>query len=113
MPTAKRSKASAKRSAAKKTSAKAAAEAEPVSPPDDTGAQPAAAAASGSAGGAKRVLLVDDHAEFVESMRTVPGIPGNMKSSGPGPANQVLAWPNEDRILILLLMYPKRAASGL
>lgn len=74
MPTAKRSTAT-KRSAGKKTSAKAAtasAETARAGQPAESGA-PAAdvATAAVSSSGVKRVLLVDDDAEIVESMRTV------------------------------------------
>lgn len=110
MPTAKRSKASAKRSAAKKTTAKASPQAEPVSPPEEDDGLPAAAAASGSAGVSKRVLLVDDDAEIVESMRTVLESRGyEILVARDGNQGLAMAETEDPDLVVLDMMMPKRS----
>lgn len=108
MPTAKRSTASAKRSAAKKTSAKAA------EPTVDTGvgeqAEDTQTKVAGSASTAKRVLLVDDDAEIVESMRTVLESRGyEILVARDGNQGLAMAESEDPDLVVLDMMMPKRS----
>lgn len=113
MPTAKR--ATAKRSAAKKTSAKAAtASAEAAF----TGEQEAAVSgdvevqtsAAGSPSVTKRVLLVDDDAEIVESMRTVLESRGyDILVARDGNQGLAMAESEDPDLVVLDMMMPKRS----
>lgn len=114
MPTAKR--ATAKRSAAKKTSAKAAkasvesagADEQEADVPVDGEVQASAAAASSPA--TKRVLLVDDDAEIVESMRTVLESRGyDILVARDGNQGLAMAESEDPDLVVLDMMMPKRS----
>ena len=113
MPTAKRSTAT-KRSAGKKTSAKAAtasAETARAGQPAESGA-PAAdvATAAVSSSGVKRVLLVDDDAEIVESMRTVLESRGyEILVARDGNQGVAMAESEDPDLVVLDMMMPKRS----
>lgn len=118
MPTAKRSTAT-KRSAGKKTSAKAAAAstatasvaAASADQPAESGAPAAdAATASASSSGVKRVLLVDDDAEIVESMRTVLESRGyEILVARDGNQGLAMAESEDPDLVVLDMMMPKRS----
>lgn len=114
MPTAKR--ATAKRSAAKKTSAKAAkasaesagVDEQEADGPVDAGAQASEAAAASPA--TKRVLLVDDDAEIVESMRTVLESRGyDILVARDGNQGLAMAESEDPDLVVLDMMMPKRS----
>lgn len=114
MPTAKR--ATAKRSAAKKTSAKAAqasvesagAGEQEADVPVDAEVQASATAAASPA--TKRVLLVDDDAEIVESMRTVLESRGyDILVARDGNQGLAMAESEDPDLVVLDMMMPKRS----
>jgi len=112
MPTAKRSAASAKRSAAKKTSTNSA---ETPATADASGEHEEAvgkrAKSPAAAGrGAKRVLLVDDDAEIVESMRTVLESRGyEILVARDGNQGLAMAESEDPDLVVLDMMMPKRS----
>ncbi len=118
MPTAKRSTATGKRAAAKKTSAKAAAadageqtraeqasdESEPIA------SEPLPSSTEGTAAVSKRVLLVDDDAEIVESMRTVLESRGyEILVARDGNQGLAMAESEDPDLVVLDMMMPKRS----
>jgi CheY-like chemotaxis protein len=118
MPTAKRSTATGKRAAAKKTSAKAAAadageqtgaeqasdESEPIA------SEPLPSSAGATAAVSKRVLLVDDDAEIVESMRTVLESRGyEILVARDGNQGLAMAESEDPDLVVLDMMMPKRS----
>lgn len=120
MATAKRSTAAAKRAAGKKTSAKAAEPAAATTGSDDSDHEesvvaPAEAAAPAEAvepapRSTKRVLLVDDDAEIVESMRTVLESRGyEILVARDGNQGLVMAEAEDPDLVVLDMMMPKRS----
>ncbi len=117
MPTAKRSTASGKRAAAKKTSAKAAAAdaekqtaAEQPSGESTLASEPRPSPAGDSAAAAKRVLLVDDDAEIVESMKTVLESRGyEILVARDGNQGLAMAESEDPDLVVLDMMMPKRS----
>lgn len=113
MPTAKR--ATAKRSAAKKTSAKAAEiSAEDVAAGELEAASSAVAdvqaSPADSPSATKRVLLVDDDAEIVESMRTVLESRGyDILVARDGNQGLAMAESEDPDLVVLDMMMPKRS----
>jgi len=76
--------------------------------PGDAAAKPAPVAAGGKAG--KRILLVDDDAEIVESMRTVLESRGyQILVARDGNQGLVLAEGEEPDLVVLDMMMPKRS----
>ncbi|MBL6831223.1 MAG: response regulator [Pirellulales bacterium] len=118
MPTAKRSTATGKRAAAKKTSAKAAAAdageqtvAEQASDESEpTASEPLPSSTGGTAAVSKRVLLVDDDAEIVESMRTVLESRGyEILVARDGNQGLAMAESEDPDLVVLDMMMPKRS----
>ena len=118
MPTAKRSTATGKRAAAKKTSAKApaadageqtvAGQASDDSEP--TASEPLPSSTEGTAAVSKRVLLVDDDAEIVESMRTVLESRGyEILVARDGNQGLAMAESEDPDLVVLDMMMPKRS----
>jgi CheY-like chemotaxis protein len=111
MPTAKRSKAAAKRSATKKTSPRTAAQADRESP-HDQGEEVAASDPRNDvpASSSKRVLLVDDDAEILESMRTVLESRGyEILVARDGNQGLAMAESEDPDLVVLDMMMPKRS----
>lgn len=114
MATAKRSTATAKRSVGKKSAAKAAEAA--AAPPEhgepDRGDAEAVKAEAPAAPAAvtKRVLLVDDDAEIVESMRTVLESRGyEILVARDGNQGLAMAESEDPDLVVLDMMMPKRS----
>jgi CheY-like chemotaxis protein len=113
MATAKRSTATAKRSVGKKSAAKAVeAEAAPEhGEPDRVNAEAVQAEATAApAVATKRVLLVDDDAEIVESMRTVLESRGyEILVARDGNQGLAMAESEDPDLVVLDMMMPKRS----
>jgi CheY-like chemotaxis protein len=113
MATAKRSTATAKRSVGKKSAAKAVeAEAAPEhGEPDRVNAEAVQAQATAApAVATKRVLLVDDDAEIVESMRTVLESRGyEILVARDGNQGLAMAESEDPDLVVLDMMMPKRS----
>jgi CheY-like chemotaxis protein len=113
MATAKRSTATAKRSVGKKSAAKAVeAEAAPEhGEPDRVNAEAVQADATAApAVATKRVLLVDDDAEIVESMRTVLESRGyEILVARDGNQGLAMAESEDPDLVVLDMMMPKRS----
>ena len=113
MATAKRSTATAKRSVGKKSAAKAVeAEAAPEhGEPDRVNAEALQADATAApAVATKRVLLVDDDAEIVESMRTVLESRGyEILVARDGNQGLAMAESEDPDLVVLDMMMPKRS----
>ncbi|NBW95211.1 MAG: response regulator [Planctomycetia bacterium] len=82
----------------------------PAEAPDRDGPTPAAAAKAGVAGGGKRVLLVDDDVEIIESMKAVLESKGyEILVARDGNQGLVLAEQENPDLVVLDMMMPKRS----
>jgi CheY-like chemotaxis protein len=111
MPTAKRSKAAAKRSATKKTLPRNAAQADQEDPHDhEEGLTASDPQGDVPASSSKRVLLVDDDAEILESMRTVLESRGyEILVARDGNQGLAMAESEDPDLVVLDMMMPKRS----
>jgi DNA-binding response OmpR family regulator len=97
----------AKRSAAKKAAKKSSAKAVPADEPVE-GEEPQTAAATGERG--RKVLLVDDDIEILESMRTVLESRGyEILVARDGNQGLAMAESEEPDLVVLDMMMPKRS----